>query len=129
MSSSQPARPSDAGTGWSVDDLRAVWTRQHRQVNERIGVLESALAALADNRLEPDLRCEAERAAHTLAGSLGMFGFMGAADAARKLEQALASPQPQRSPRLSELLEQLQEGVEGPCGAPLGYRGLDPRWS
>jgi len=83
-------------------------------VSERIGVLESALAALADGRLRADLRCEAERAAHTLTGSLGMFGFMSAAVAARELEQALADPELQCAPRLFELLEQLQAGVKGP---------------
>jgi two-component system, NarL family, response regulator NreC len=83
-------------------------------VSERIGVLENALAALADDRLEADLRCEAERAAHTLAGSLGMFGFVSAADAARKLERELANLEPQCSPELPELLEQLRAGVNGP---------------
>jgi HPt (histidine-containing phosphotransfer) domain-containing protein len=94
--------------------LRAVWARQHGQVNERIGVLESALAALADDRLGADLRCAAERAAHILAGSLGMFGFMGATDAARELERELANPVPERAPELSVLLEQVQAGVKGP---------------
>jgi HPt (histidine-containing phosphotransfer) domain-containing protein len=75
----------------------------------------SALAALADDQLGADLRCDAERAAHILAGSLGMFGFMSASDAARKLEQELVNPPSQRAPELSALLEQVQAGVKGPA--------------
>ena len=113
-SSSRATRPATADVGWDVDALRAVWERQQRQVGERIGVLEAALAALAGGGLEADLRCEAERAAHTLAGSLGMFGFTSAADAARRLERELAATEPRRAPALSELLEQLRAGVGGP---------------
>jgi HPt (histidine-containing phosphotransfer) domain-containing protein len=112
--SRQPTRADDAGTGWSVDALREVWARQQEQVSGRIGVVEHALAALADDQLAGGLRGEAERAAHTLAGSLGMFGFMSAADAARKLEQKLANPEPACKGELSTLLKQLQAGVKGP---------------
>ncbi len=121
-STSRVTRSEESGVGWGVDALRAVWARQQWQVGERIGVLEVALAALAGGRLDADLRCEAERAAHTLAGSLGMFGFTSAADAARKLEQELAAPEPRSAPGLSELLEQLRAGVDGPvrvCEDPI----------
>jgi HPt (histidine-containing phosphotransfer) domain-containing protein len=119
-SSSQSAR-HEADAAWSVDALRTVWARQQGQVSERIGVLESALAALADGRLEADLRCEAERAAHILAGSLGMFGFVSASGPARKLEQELARPEPRWTPGLAELLEQLRAAVKRPvalCSDP-----------
>jgi HPt (histidine-containing phosphotransfer) domain-containing protein len=100
--------------GWSVDALRAVWARQREQVLARIAVLALAVGALAGDRLEADLRCDAERCAHTLAGSLGMFGLVGAADAARELERELAHPTPQRAPLLSVLLEQVRRGVREP---------------
>ncbi|HSZ14635.1 MAG TPA: Hpt domain-containing protein [Solirubrobacteraceae bacterium] len=87
-------------------------------MSERIGVIDDALVALAGGTLDADLRCEAERAAHTLGGSLGMFGFTSAADAARELEQELAGPEPRFAPGLSELLEQLQAGVRGPVDCP-----------
>jgi HPt (histidine-containing phosphotransfer) domain-containing protein len=119
-SSSQPAR-YEAGSEWSVDALRTVWARQRGHVSERIDVLERALAALADDRLDADLRCEAERAAHTLAGSLAMFGFVSASDTARRLEQRLADPEPQWTPGLYGLLEYLQAAVKRPlvlCSDP-----------
>jgi HPt (histidine-containing phosphotransfer) domain-containing protein len=112
--SRQRTRAHDAGAEWSVDALREVWARQQEQVRDRIGVIENALAALAEDQLEVNLRGEAERAAHTLAGSLGMFGFISASDAARKLEQELASHVPAHAGELSTLLEQLQAGVKGP---------------
>jgi len=121
--SSQPTRSDQTGVGWNLDALREVWEHQQGQVQERIGLLESALAALAEDQLEANVRCEAERAAHTLAGSLGMFGFVAASDAARELEQELAHPAPRRVPKLSALLEQVRAEVTSPmreCGAAPG---------
>jgi HPt (histidine-containing phosphotransfer) domain-containing protein len=96
-----------------------VWEHQQDRVSDRIGTIERAVAELADDRLDPDLRGEAERAAHMLAGSLGMFGFIAAADAARRLERELAQPTIDRAPALSGLLARLRAGVQGPvvlCG-------------
>jgi HPt (histidine-containing phosphotransfer) domain-containing protein len=98
--------------------VREVWARQQEQVRARIGVIENALAALADDRLEAGLRDEAERAAHTLAGSLGMFGFVSASAAARRLEQDPANPATACAEEMSTLLEQLQTGVNGPVLCP-----------
>jgi len=104
---------------WTVDALRLVWRHQQHRVNERIGLIERAVAELAEDRLGWDLRSEAERAAHMLAGSLGMFGFISAADASRRLERELAHPTIDRAPALSGLLARLRAGVQGPvvlCG-------------
>jgi HPt (histidine-containing phosphotransfer) domain-containing protein len=99
---------------WTVDALRSVWEHQQSRVSERIGVIELAIKALADDRLGSDLRDEAQRAAHMLAGSLGMFGFILAADAARGLESELAHPRIDRAPALSGLLARVRAGVRGP---------------
>jgi HPt (histidine-containing phosphotransfer) domain-containing protein len=77
-------------------------------------VIERAIAALASDRLDTDLRRDAERAAHMLAGSIGMFGFIRASKAARDLELQLAHPTPDRVPALSALLLRVRGGVEGP---------------
>jgi chemotaxis protein histidine kinase CheA len=94
--------------------LRSVWERQHDRVSERIGVVEQALVALGEDRLDGELRGNAERAAHILAGSVGMFGFLDASDAARELESELPHATPDRTPLLSALLERLREGIQGP---------------
>jgi HPt (histidine-containing phosphotransfer) domain-containing protein len=113
------ATPNVQDAAWTVDALRSVWRHQQHRVNERIGLIERAVAELADGRLGSDLRSEAERAAHMLAGSLGMFGFIPAADAARRLERELAHPTIDRAPALSVLLAKVRDGVQGPvvlCG-------------
>ncbi len=107
---------SEENAAWTVEALRSVWERQQDRVGERICVIEQAVTALADDRLDTDLRREAERAAHMLAGSVGMFGFIGASDAARELESKLADPTSDQAPELSALLLRLRGGVRGPVG-------------
>jgi chemotaxis protein histidine kinase CheA len=99
---------------WTVDALRSVWERQRDRVDERIRAIERAVAALAEDRLDAGLRRDAERAAHMLAGSVGMFGFVGAAGAAHSLELEFAHPTPERAPELSALALRVRDGVRGP---------------
>lgn len=111
--------PGAEDAAWTVHALSLVWEHQRDRVSDRIDVIERAIQALADGRLDSDLRSEAERAAHMLAGSLGMFGFISAADAARHLERELAHPPIDRAPALSVLLAKVRVGVQGPvvlCG-------------
>jgi len=103
----------EASAAWTVDALRSVWARQQDRIRDRIDLIERAIAALADDHLDADLRQEAERAAHMLAGSVGMFGFIHASDAAHGLELELAHPTPDRAPVLSELLLRVSSGVQG----------------
>jgi HPt (histidine-containing phosphotransfer) domain-containing protein len=102
-----------ADDAWTLDTLVAVWERQHHRVYDRIDLIERAIAALANDSLDADLRREAERAAHMLAGSVGMFGFMDASDAAHSLESELAHPTPDRAPELSALTSRVRRGVQG----------------
>jgi chemotaxis protein histidine kinase CheA len=97
-----------------MDALRLVWERQHDRVSERIGVVEQAVTALSGDRLDTELRADAERAAHMLAGSVGMFGFLDASDAAHELESELPQATANRTSQLSALLRRLRQGVQGP---------------
>lgn len=99
---------------WTVQALRSVWAHQRGRVNERIGVIDRALQALANDRLDRELRMQALRAAHMLTGSLGMFGFVDASTAAGQLELELERACADRVPRLLELLERVRNGVQGP---------------
>ncbi len=113
------AAPEIHSAAWTTHALSLVWEHQQDRVSDRIGIIERAVAELADDRLDPDLRSEAERVAHMLAGSLGMFGFISAADAARRLERGLAHPTIDWAPALSGLLARLRADVQGPvvlCG-------------
>jgi chemotaxis protein histidine kinase CheA len=110
-------RPETAGvpdTAWTVDALRSVWERQQKRVGDRIYVIERATEALAKDRLDPGLKRDAERAAHMLAGSIGMFGFLEASEAARALERELERPTQDRAPALAALLLRVRRGVAGP---------------
>jgi HPt (histidine-containing phosphotransfer) domain-containing protein len=104
----------DETGAWTADALRSVWKHQQNRVDERIGVIERAIAALASDSLDADLRRDAERAAHMLAGSVGMFGFLDASDAAHILESELAHPTLDRAPTLFALLARVRSGVRGP---------------
>ncbi len=111
---------------WTVEELRAVWERQQDLVCDRIDVIERAIAALARGRLDMGLRLDAERAAHTLAGSIGTFGFTQASEAACDLELELVHATPDRAPALSALLLRVRAGVAGPVAVCPGIAGSDP---
>ena len=76
-------------------------------------MVEQALVALGQNHLESELRTDAQRAAHMLAGSIGMFGFIDASEAARELESKLAQAPPDQTTALLALLERVRTGIRG----------------
>jgi HPt (histidine-containing phosphotransfer) domain-containing protein len=114
--------PASEHAAWTVDALRSVWEHQLGRVSERIDTLERAIAALSDDRLDAALHEEARRAAHMLAGSLGMFGFLRAARAAHCLELELAHPTRERAPILAALLASVRSGIREPVTLPAESR-------
>lgn len=83
------ARPTSAD--WAYE-LSQIWGRQQARMDKRIETIARALDELADDRLEtvdPERRWKAVRAAHMLAGSLGVFGLYDASAAARRIELGL----------------------------------------
>jgi chemotaxis protein histidine kinase CheA len=111
----RPATQSELEhAAWTLQALRLVWERQHDRVSERIGVVEQALTGLGEDRLDTELREDARRAAHMLAGSVGMFGFLDAGNAARELESELAQATADRTDELLALLGRLRDGIKGP---------------
>jgi chemotaxis protein histidine kinase CheA len=99
------------GAMWDADALAAVWDSQRDVVDERVTVIEQATRALAEDRLDADLRDRAQRAAHMLTGSLGMFGFGGASAAAGEIESALSRPTPGCAAELSALLADVRRDI------------------
>jgi Hpt domain len=100
--------------GWPVDLLWLVWSEQQHLFAERIEVIERATSALEEDRLGEQLRAEAQRAAHMLAGSIGIFGFQDASEAAGDLELELAQPAPKRAPTVRKLLSRLPRTDRNP---------------
>jgi chemotaxis protein histidine kinase CheA len=95
------------------DALNSVWARQQACVNERVELIAVAITALEEDSLDRKLRDEAKRAAHMLAGSVGMFGFLAASNVAHTLEIELADASTAEAPALSTLLWSLRDGLRG----------------
>lgn len=73
----------------TLDAVAGVWQKYKGRVSEQVNVLFKAGLALTDESLTKELRFQAAAEAHTLAGSLGTFGFAPASKLARKIEHLL----------------------------------------
>jgi diguanylate cyclase (GGDEF)-like protein len=110
----------------SIMGVTGVWERYKQRICEQVAVLEQFLTALLQNQLEAQLRQQAEQEAHTLAGSLGTFGFAEGSSLARKIERILKSDQslhPQEAAQLRELVLSLRQEIER---TTVGIQGLAP---
>jgi diguanylate cyclase (GGDEF)-like protein len=95
--------------------LATVWKRAGARTLERLETLEAAGGELLEGRLSPAQRGQAEREAHRLAGSLGMFGFERASRFAREIEHLLRQGtrlSETQTLRLSELIVALRLDIE-----------------
>jgi len=111
--------------------LRAIWIERREGILERVGVVESAVAAALEGTLGDELREQAGREAHMLAGSAGTFGFLRATTHARELEAAMGgvtAPAPAELQALCEHVVALRRELErddGPIDEPLPSRETD----
>ena len=104
-----------------------LWERFKAATFTRLGVLEQAVAALVAGTLSEELRQHAERDAHKLAGSVGMFGFAEGSRLASTIEQLLEAGAPvgqAETVRLSELVVRLRREVEQPATVQSVYEFL-----
>ncbi|MEM8613635.1 MAG: response regulator [Cyanobacteria bacterium P01_H01_bin.105] len=69
--------------------IAKAWEMHQDTMQERLTVLEAAVAALNGGQLSPELQHAGRSQAHKLAGSLGCFGFAEGSRLARQLEQLL----------------------------------------
>jgi DNA-binding response OmpR family regulator/HPt (histidine-containing phosphotransfer) domain-containing protein len=72
-----------------LDQLDEIWYQSKNQVNQRIDILEQATASLSNQLPNFDLCKRAQQEAHSLAGTLGTFGFWAGTELAHKIEQKL----------------------------------------
>lgn len=85
-----------------------LWHHSRDRVREQVTVIERAVMALLEDRLGNEERAAAQREAHKIAGSAGMFGFQPATEAARRLEQLFeVGPQSVDAVRASALVERM----------------------
>jgi len=109
------SEPSELTEQQTLTALAGVWERFKDRVSEQVAVLEQAAAQLLQNTLEQELSLQAEQAAHTLAGSLGTFGFTEGSWLARQIERSLQAEKTLSHDDvgcLSELVAALRPAIE-----------------
>jgi len=92
--------------------IAGVWNRSQGRIDQQVTILAQAATALEHQMLTPDLRQQAIQEAHTLGGSLGLFGFPDGSHAARDLEHLLKETSllhPEQVRRVRELVTRLQQ--------------------
>jgi diguanylate cyclase (GGDEF)-like protein len=82
-----------------------IWERYRDRTVAQIDLLEQACIDLDQHALRPDLHQSALQIAHSLAGSLGTFGFAAGSQLARKLEQGLQQHSQQTTTSATHLLQ------------------------
>jgi PAS domain S-box-containing protein len=99
-----------------LQGVAAVWNRFKGRVEEQVSLLEeTAVAASTQKSLNQKLRKQAQKEAHTLAGSLGTFGFPLGSEVARKIEHLLKANKAlskDETTQLCDLVKQLRQEIE-----------------
>jgi len=92
-----------------------IWEQVKESTNGRVAILEQAVALLLQNKLSEEWRQQAEREAHKLAGSLGMFGADEGSRLAQEIETLLekrVSLERNQTQHLSQLVTALRQEVQ-----------------
>jgi len=128
LEASEPVPTADDKAAATRAAVAKLWQRFKQPIFARLEQIDAAIAALQAGTCSAELRQQAERQAHKLAGSLGMFGLNEGSELARQVEQlAIAldeTPAPeqidafcQQARTLRHLLE--QACAESTAGAPV----------
>ncbi|MGV0025574.1 response regulator [Phormidesmis priestleyi] len=73
----------------TIEKIAGVWQRFQGRVEQQVSQLEQAAKAAIQDSLSGELRSQAKRDAHSLAGALGMFGMPEGSNLARQIESCL----------------------------------------
>ncbi len=96
--------------------MAQIWEEHRDQVMERVVFLERAAALLEAGPLEAGVREQAERHAHSLAGTSGTFGFPRATEIARSVERRL--PSFDQGDWMTQAIVELRQELELPASIP-----------
>jgi len=116
--------PEGVTEGVQQQTLQAIahlWEQFKGPVQSQLQRVEEAIAASLDGSLAEDLRQQAYQDAHSLAGSLGTFGFADASTQARTLEKWLQDKTPratQKTQKMLEVVRSLQQTLNTPSPLP-----------
>ncbi|MCX7593849.1 MAG: response regulator, partial [Fischerella sp.] len=95
--------------------IAEVWNRFKGKIEKQVALLEQAAGAAKCRALNQKLRKQALQEAHTLAGSLGTFGFSVGSKLARKIERLLKANKALNADETTQFLEwvkQLRQEIE-----------------
>lgn len=108
----QPTSPSP----YPFNSINPFWEQYWAQYSDRLSVIERAVSALQTNLLTEELRQQAQREAHTLKGSLGLFDLDDASEMSSQIEQLLKTNLLNQSQQayLLELTSNLRQAIEQP---------------
>jgi DNA-binding response OmpR family regulator len=113
-----------------VNLLNDTWEKFKGQVLEQVAVLERLLVRFLNKDLQSDWQEMGRSIAHSLSGSLGMFGFSLSSELARQIEKLLGGRQEltiEQGQWLFSMVAALQEELERPVSLPdLYYFDPDP---
>ncbi|PSR15794.1 hypothetical protein C8255_21265 [filamentous cyanobacterium CCP3] len=85
-------------------------------IDDRLAALRQAASALRAGDLPEAVRSTACTAAHKLAGSLGLFGYMAGSHLARRLEDWLQQPNLAQGPAFAAWVDQLEQLLQAAPG-------------
>ena len=97
--------------------LKDAWEKFNGQVYEQVAVLEQLATQFLSQDLQADWQAIGKNIAHSLAGSLGTFGFSLSSELARQTEKLLSGHQdltPEEGRWLFSLVTALREELEQP---------------
>ncbi len=112
VSPSRPVRPVPDAQAVAQEEairlkIQQIWHQAQGRVQAQLDVIQQLLTAIAEGAIAtPDLWQAARREAHSLAGSLGTFGFTQGSQLAKKIEVSL-NQTVDSSGRLAELAADL----------------------
>jgi HPt (histidine-containing phosphotransfer) domain-containing protein len=91
-----------------LEALGRLWTKFLPEIENRMGILESAVRALESGPLSGDEREAAHQAAHKLAGVLGTFGLHRGTELARQAELGFSDEKSTLPAELSSWVTELR---------------------
>jgi DNA-binding response OmpR family regulator len=104
-----------------VDLLTDTWEKFKGQVLEQVAGLERLAGSFLDRDLQSDWQEVGRNIAHSLSGSLGMFGFSLSSELARQIEKLLGGRQDltiEQGQWLFSMVTALQEELDRPVSLP-----------
>ncbi|MGI0486844.1 response regulator [Pantanalinema rosaneae CENA516] len=115
--SSAPIDAKERKKQQGLAHLQQLLERHRGSFSTQVAILEQAQAALAAGGMDSELRQQATREAHKLAGSLGIFGMPGGSTVAHAIEELLTGDRPleqSAARQLTQLVQALQQEIAKP---------------